>query len=96
MNMDKLIIKCITEMQRTKNNQGNPTLKDFSFFFNVFNVYLFLRDRETEYKQGTGREQGRQQNLKQVPGSELSAQSPMWGSNSQAMRSCPELNRTLN
>ena len=30
------------------------------------------------------------QNLKQVPGSELSAQSLPWGSNSQAVRPCPE------
>ena len=29
------------------------------------------------------------QNLKQAPGSELSAQSPMWGSNSQTARSWP-------
>ena len=31
------------------------------------------------------------QNLKQGPGSELSAQTPMWGSNPQTMRSSPEL-----
>ena len=38
------------------------------------------RERETEYKWGRGRERGRQ-NLKQAPGSELSAQSLAWGSN---------------
>ena len=62
-----------------------------SFFFNCFfNVYLFLRERESESEQGRGKERGRQ-NPKQAPGSELSAQSPTWGSNSQAVRSRPEL-----
>ena len=47
------------------------------------NVYLFLRarDRETECKQGRGRER-ETQNPKQAPGSELSAQSLIQGSNS--------------
>ena len=44
------------------------------------------RERETEHKRGRGRERGRH-NLKQGPGSELSAQSPSWGSNSQTARS---------
>ena len=35
------------------------------------------RGRETEHEQGRGRERGRQ-NLRQAPGSELSAQRPMW------------------
>ena len=53
-----------------------------------FNVSLFLRERDRE----TGREQGRgrereTQNSKQTLGSELTAQSLMWGSNSQTMRS---------
>ena len=42
--------------------------------YNIFYVYLFLRERET-------------QNWKQAPGSELSAQSPTQGSNPQAVRS---------
>ena len=37
-----------------------------------FNVYLFLRVKETECEQGMGRER-ETQNLKQAPGSELSA-----------------------
>ena len=50
--------------------------------------YLFLRQRETEHEWGRGREREREtQNLKQVPGSELSAQSPTRGSNSQTVRS---------
>ena len=56
----------------------------YNFFFLIFffNVYLFLRQRETQHEQGRGRERGRQ-NVKQAPGSELSAQSPTRGSNSQ-------------
>ena len=49
-------------------------LNTFLFFLIFFNVYLFLRERETEHKQGRGRER-EIQNLKQAPGSELSAQS---------------------
>ena len=48
------------------------------FCFFVFNVYLFLRQRETENEQGRVRER-ETQNLKQALGSELSAQSPMAG-----------------
>ena len=46
-----------------------------------FNVYLFLRQRERQHEQGRGRER-ETQNVKQAPGSELSAQSPTQGSNS--------------
>ena len=59
-------------------------------------VYLFLRKRESQ--QGRGREREREQkrgrereretqNLKQAPGSELSAQSPSRGLNSRTARS---------
>ena len=59
----------------------------FSFFFNFFKFYLFLRERAW-----VGERQGERetQNLKQAPGAELSAQSPMRGSNSQTVRSRPE------
>ena len=60
--------------------------KALTFFFNVS---LFLREREREKRVGVGKGQTERetQNLKQDPGSELSAQSPMWGSNSQTARS---------
>ena len=45
---------------------------------------------KTEHKWGRGRER-HTQNLKQAPGSELSAQSLMRGSNSWTVRSGPEL-----
>ena len=55
---------------------------------NFFNVYLFLRQRETEHERGRDREREREtQNLKQPPGSELSAQSPTRGSNPPTARS---------
>ena len=47
----------------------------FHFFKFFFNVYLFLRQRETEHERGRVRER-ETQNLKQAPGSELSAQGP--------------------
>ena len=55
-----------------------------------FNVYLFLREREREREReraGEGQRQMETQNLKQAPGSELSAQRLTWGSNPQTMRS---------
>ena len=46
------------------------------------------RERERERERGGGADRGREtQNLKQTPGSELSAQSLMLGSNSQTARS---------
>ena len=56
------------------------------FFFNFFNVYLFLRERDTLSGSGGGAER-ETQNPKQALGSEMSAQSPMQGSHSQTMRS---------
>ena len=55
------------------------------FFCETFkNIYLLLcvceREREGEHEWGRSREGGRH-NLKQAPGSELLAQSPMRGSN---------------
>ena len=58
------------------------TFKNFLFF----NVYLFLRQTETEHERGRVRER-ETQNLKQAPGSELSAQSLMRGLNSRTERS---------
>ena len=57
------------------------------FCFNFFNVYSFLRDR---VQVGEGQKDRGTQSPKQAPGSELSAQSPMWGLNSWAARSWPE------
>ena len=55
---------------------------DIFIFFNVHS----LREKEREHEQGRGRER-KTQNSKQAPGSELSAQSPTRGSNSQTARS---------
>ena len=49
---------------------------------------MFIFEKETECKWERGREREREtQNPKQAPGSEPSAQSLMWGSNSQTERS---------
>ena len=55
---------------------GVPTL---SLFKKMFNVYLFSRDR---VRVREGQRERETQNLKQAPGSELSAQGPTRGSNS--------------
>ena len=56
-----------------------------AFFFLRFYLFI-LRERERERERGGGAERVRDKNLKQAPGSELSAQSHIWGSNSQTMR----------
>ena len=55
-------------------------------FIYFFNVYLFFRVRAED-----GQRERKTQNLKQAPGSEISAQSWMWGLNSWTTRSWPEL-----
>ena len=47
------------------------------------NVYLFLRQRVWSWERQREKET---QNPKQAPGSELSAQSPVWGLNSWTAR----------
>ena len=61
-------------------------LPEICLFFFMFLMFLFIFETETEHEGGRGRERGRQ-NLKQAPGSELSAQSPTRDSNSQTVRS---------
>ena len=56
------------------------------FSFNFFYVYLFLRERDG-MQAGKGQRVKKTQNLKQAPGSKLSAQSPTWGSNPRTARS---------
>ena len=48
-----------------------------------------MRDRDRA-RAGEGQKERETQNLKQAPGSELSAQNRTWGSNSRTMRSWPE------
>ena len=52
-------------------------------------MFIFERERErkTDHKPGRDRERHTHTESKQVLGSDLSAQSPMWGSNSWTARS---------
>ena len=52
-------------------------------------MFIFERGRE-RVQVGEGQKERETQNLKQAPGSELSAQSPTRSSNSQTVRSWPE------
>ena len=56
--------------------------KSIHSFIYFFNVYLFLRQRETGVGVGEGQREWEMQNLKQAPGSEWSAQRQMQGLNS--------------
>ena len=72
-----------------------PMLYIFILFyvFNFFNVYLLSRETERQRERQRdsvsrgGAEREKETNPKQAPGSELSAQSQKWDSDSQAMRS---------
>ena len=59
-------------------------------FLKIFLMFYFIFERERQSMSGGGTERERDmhtQNPKQAPGSELSAQSPTRGSNSQNARS---------
>ena len=60
------------------------------FLKKIVNVYFWERERERERAWHGERQRKKEtQNLKQAPGSELSAQSPLWGWNSWVMGSWP-------
>ena len=56
----------------------------FTYFKNNFNIYLFLRDRDRA-RMEEGQRKRETKDLKQAPGSEMSAQRPLWGSNPQTV-----------
>ena len=57
-----------------------------SWFLNFFLIFNFERKRDRAWL-GEGQRERESQNLKQDPGSEVSAQSPMRGSDPQTVRS---------
>ena len=92
-------VRCLTNCTTQK-----PLVLPFFFYLFKKNFFrcLFIFEKETEHELGWGRERGRQsvggswgreretQNPKQVPGSDLSAQSLTRGWNPQTARSWPE------
>ena len=56
------------------------------FVFVFYTLFIFEREREREHV-GDGQRERETQNPKQAPGSELSAQSPVRGSNPQTVTS---------
>ena len=60
-----------------------PWIKDLILLI-VFNVYLFLSERDRA-RAGEEQRERETQNIKQAPGCELSAQSPTWGSKGRIM-----------
>ena len=54
-------------------------------------IYFWEKERDRALMGGGTEEEKETQNLKQTPGSKMSAQSPTQGSNPQTMRSWPEL-----
>ena len=49
-------------------------------------LFIFGRQRQKAHMSREGQRERETQNLKQAAGSELSAQSPMWGLNSQTVK----------
>lgn len=64
--------------------RGN--LKECLKIFLMF-IYFFRERERDRVRAGEGQRETHTQNLKQAPGSELSLQSPPWGSNSLTARS---------
>ena len=63
-----------------------------SSFYYIFNLNVYFWERERERAQAGEEQREREtQNLKQTPGSELSAQNLMWGLNSQTVIPWSEL-----
>ena len=58
----------------------------FFFFFNFFSMFIFEKERDRARVE-EGQKERETQSPKQAPGSELSAQNPMRGSNRQTVRS---------
>ena len=77
---------------------GTPYLKKwFNLFKKIFLMFLFIFETERDRARlGEGQRERETQNRKQAPGSERSAQSPMRGSNTQTVRSWPELKSYAN
>ena len=64
------------------------SLASFPFFVNNFLKFLFIFERERDRaREGKGQRERETQNVKQAPGSKLSAHSLTWGLNPQTMRS---------
>ena len=63
------------------------TQAPLNYFFK--HLFIFETERDRAWA-GEGQRERETQNSKQTPGSELSAQSPMWGSNPRTARSWPE------
>ena len=72
---------------RAYNYLGGFEILYIIYFYLIFLKFIFERETETEHEWGWWQRERQTQNLKQDPGSELSAQNPMWGSNSQNARS---------
>ena len=78
----------ITHHQRNTN--------EITFFLNFFLTFIYFWDRERQSMNGGGAEREGDRIGNKLPGSEPSAQSLMWGSNSWTARSWPGWSRTLN
>ena len=61
------------------------------YIFLIFFKFIHFWEGAEEQRHTHTHTHTHTQNPKQAPGSELSSQSPMWGSNSQTTRSWPEL-----
>ena len=90
MQINEEAIAIILAKRSRKGEGTHPT--SFFFFFDFFLMFYFIFERERERERdrqnvSRGGAERETQNLKQAPGSELSAHSLTWGSNPQTTRS---------
>ena len=68
------------------NSKPLPLILNAIYLFMYVFMYLFIERGRERVQAGEGQRKKETQNSKQAPGSEVSAQSLMWGSNSWTMR----------
>ena len=83
----QILVSCHSPSESAALGWGPGSLCFIYFYMFVF---IFETERDRAWA-GEGQRERETQNLKQVPGSEPSAQSPTRGSTPQTMRSRPEL-----
>ena len=86
---DDMILHIENPRLHQKTTRSNHEFNEVSGYINLLHFfnYFFLRDRERQSMIGEEQRERETQNLKQAPGSELSAHSLMWGLNSRTARS---------
>ena len=84
------LVQQVSQKNGSVGNEGIKKMRREHILFKIFLMFIYFWDRERQSVSGEGQKERETQNLKQRPGSKLSAQSLTRDSNSQTMRSWPK------